>query len=370
MENNTNTENSIKLQDGRIVQAFPKADGVKNAEKPGFELDKTGMYLSLRKKPSKPQPKTEEETSLQDLFTQNAFLFLANRDRILSDSRMLLAPADVSNGLMYTGAFPKPTLGVYIEWWLHCPRSVEFDKEGTMSLLWKIGGSPLSGTNWCDKVYEDGKTQRISVNYFIKLWPRLHDITVNYYRPQQAYQAYTLQQVIDILKQETTAEYYDESLREFKHRAQKVLLADALNDWKTKFETTKKERDSYQKRFHAALINSRPKIVKSFYDRYMAKKKAAQKRIEELKEERRILSTMFDDNKLTQKQYQTKLKKKKDEEWNAEREVREFVDRGLGAVFPELAIKEFYSRYRELPYAEASILNEIIEWAEGKKYDF
>lgn len=219
-KNSIAMENGIKLQDGRIVQGFPKQDTIIENTQDSHTLDTTGVYLSIGNKPSKPQPQEQDERMAEKLFTDNAFLIVANRERILNDSRLLLTLVPVRNGLAYTGAFPTATLGVYVEWWQNTPYSVMFDEEdNTMSLIWFLSGSPLTGSNSCSKVYEDGRTETACVGFFIELWPNFNRILSDYIEPKRLYQAYGLHEAIDILKRETTAEDYAKSLNEFREQA-------------------------------------------------------------------------------------------------------------------------------------------------------
>ena len=211
-------------------------------------LDTTEEYLSIGKKPAKPKPTDEKESNVQKLFTDNSFLILANRKRILNDSRMLLTPVTVRNGLAYTGAFSTATLGVYIEWWHNCPYSVLFgEKDDTMSLIWYLSGSPLSGGNLCSMVTEDGKAETVRVHFFRKLWPKFTDILADYHDAKELYQAYTLPEVIDIFKRETTKEFYTESIKEFRYQAKVNLLNAQLRDWEKNYESLKEKCDKYEK---------------------------------------------------------------------------------------------------------------------------
>ena len=241
-ENNIIIENGIRLQDGNVIRGYPKQDAIVELCKKTPMLDTTEEYLSIGKKPAKPKPTDEEERYLQKLFTDNAFLILANRERILSDSRMLLTPVTVRNGLAYSGTFQTATLGVYIEWWMCAPYSVLFDeKDDTMALIWYLSGSPLSGGNLCSMVTEDGKTETVKVPFFKKLWPKFTDILADYHDAKELYQAYTLPEVIDILKRETTKEFYTESIKEFRYQAKVNLLNAQLRDWEENYESLKEK---------------------------------------------------------------------------------------------------------------------------------
>ena len=279
--------NGIKLQDGRIIQGYPiQQDAVMEEAKETPVLDKTGGYFSIKKKPAKPKPTDEEERYLQKLFTDNTFLILANRERILSDSRMLLAPVTVRNGLAYSGTFQTATLGVYIEWWMNAPYSVLFDeKDDAMSLIWYLSGSPLSGGNLCSMVTEDGKTETVRVPFFRKLWPKFTDILADYHDAKECYQAYTLPETIDILKNETTREFYTESIKEFRYQAKVNLLNAQLRDWEQNYESLREKCDKYEKEWHFAFFQLKKEEIVAFHKRYNLRKENLQNRKEELAKE-------------------------------------------------------------------------------------
>ena len=363
MEKSNTIENKIKLQDGRVIQGFPIQDAAVGEAKSVTAFDTTGEYFSIRKKPAKPKPTDEEERALQKLFADNAFLILANRERILNDSRMLLTPLCVRNGLAYSGEFATATLGVYVEWWINAPYSVLFDeKDDAMSLIWYVSGSPLSGGNLCANVTEDGKTETVKVPFFIKLWPKFTDILADYHDAKKLYQAYTLPEAIDILKCETTEEFYKESIRQFHYEAKIRLLNAEMNDWKDRWKHTQETCDDYQHKWHIALINSRLDKVRSFYENYMQRKEALHIRAEELREDNHILKARLRKGELTNKEYQPLLTKNKKEIEDLNFSIRNFRDEGLAFLFPEMSAKA--DKFHRIEYTEESIMDEIIEFME------
>lgn len=205
------TENSITLMNGAVLECFPKESQPCDIEPDKMQLDATGKYLSIgNEKPYKGKEKapiapTEElEQQQKKLFTDNAFYLLAHSERIMRDSRMFLAPVAVHNGLAYTGTsgFRNPTIGIYLEWWNECARALRTDDEGNRSLVFYLSGSPLSGANCCAEVYEDGRIESVSVHSFIDFWPPFMAINQRYTEAKNMHQAYTLQQVLDILHAE------------------------------------------------------------------------------------------------------------------------------------------------------------------------
>lgn len=209
--NTETTENSITLMNGAVLECFPKESQPYDIEPDKMQLDTTGKYLSIgNKKPYKREAKapidpTEElEQQQKKLFTDNAFYLLAHSERIMRDSRMFLAPVAVHSGLAYTGTsgFRNPTIGIYLEWWNECARTLRTDDEGNRSLIFHLAGSPLSGSNCCAEVYEDGRIESVSVRSFIDFWPPFMAINQRYTEAKDMHQAYTLQQVLDILHAE------------------------------------------------------------------------------------------------------------------------------------------------------------------------
>lgn len=205
------TENSITLMNGTVLECFPKESQPCDIEPDKMQLDATGKYLSIGNKKSykgkekAPITPTEElEQQQKKLFTDNAFYLLAHSERIMRDSRMFLAPVAVHNGLAYTGTsgFRNPTIGIYLEWWNECARALRTDDEGNRSLVFYLSGSPLSGANCCAEVYEDGRIESVSVHSFIDHWRPFMAINQRYTEAKHMNQAYTLQQVLDILHAE------------------------------------------------------------------------------------------------------------------------------------------------------------------------
>lgn len=360
MENlNKETANTIRLQDGRTIQGYPKANIITEETKEVPVFDTTGVYFRIGKKPIKSQPSTIEEDMLEKLFTDNIFLILANRKRILNDSRMLLTPVAVRNGLAYSGEFQIATLGVYLEWWLNAPYSVLFDEDDTMSLIWFLSGSPLSGCNHCLKVYEDGSTKEAGVTFFDKLWPKFADILADYHEPKKRFEAYSLPEVIDILKQETKTEDYIKSIEDFHKQAKTALLDAQLHHLEEKYKILKEKCDYYQDHWHSSLIQSRFEKVREFYNRYIEKEKQFNLEKTNLEKEGDDLNKKFEKGELTHKQYRKMLNKNNnavDDLWG---DLIGFKNQELSALFPEITTLSF--KKIEVIHTEMNILDKIIE---------
>ena len=144
----------------------------------------------------------EAAVAQRGLFIENAFFLYEHREQVFSDSRMFLCPVAVQNGLAYTGTsgFTNPTLGVYLEWWVNCEGALRVDDNGMRSLVYYLAGSPLSGMNGCSAIREDGKSEKVKLTPFSEYWRSFMQINTRYDNAKSYYRAYTLLQVIDLLK--------------------------------------------------------------------------------------------------------------------------------------------------------------------------
>lgn len=144
------------------------------------------------------QQKQTSEFEETKIFLNNAFFFLAHRDRIMSNSRMFLASVPVQNGPIYFG---KLCLGAYIEWWLSCDTVRRISEDARLSLVFRLAGSPFSGRNSCNEVYEDGSNKVVHISNFMNAVGRLKRISEHYSRYDNK-ERYSLEEVVEILKKE------------------------------------------------------------------------------------------------------------------------------------------------------------------------
>lgn len=161
-----------------------------------------GTLLRLYPATSLPAPLTPEaHTEATELFRQSVPLLWRHRERILSDSRMFLTPIAETNGLAYLGAFPEATLGAYIELWTLCDAALITDERGIQHFVTRVAGSPLSGSNRCTLVSEEGEVSTRSVWDFSSLWRPLRSLIRRYRKPQAIAQHYSLAEVLTLLSE-------------------------------------------------------------------------------------------------------------------------------------------------------------------------
>ena len=324
-------EGKIQLLNGSVLDCYPleQAGGQVDNE---VKLDTTGTYFALGGKKLPPIPKTDEENAGGwSLFCNKAFWFLQYRNRIMSDSRMFLCPVPIQNGIAYTGTsgFQRPTLGVYLEWWLNCETALICDGNGMKKLVYQIAGSPLSGRNSCGVVDENGKTETESIYPFSSLWPNFMRVNSRYDEAKSQYQAYTLKQVFDMLEKESLSLIDDMEL-------ENIYLRSELY-WKTKDMPAKiRNLEGMIERLKFRLFYAYRDDLKAIMATYEEKKEKKEQREKEINEECKELRRALKSGEIDNKHYQQQLTPLKKEKKNNDYLLREYRRFALEPLFPDL----------------------------------
>ena len=360
----------FKLWSGGFITAYPLDEDREYGYFPEDEadssgLDTTGHFLSIQKKPV-PAPRSEEQLRQEKLFTDNAFLFLANYSRILSDSRMFLAPVYVRNGLAYSGYLQTATLGGYIELWLNCPSSVVFGREDRMSLVWFISGSPMSGANACSVVDEDGNRRTEAISTFYKLWTRFANIAGYYKDAKTKFEAYTLEEVVAILKRETSERDYRWNIRWVYNFTRGSKLQEENDILRARCSDAETRRDDYQKKWYNALFLSRKERTVEFYRSYMQHEEERRTQENALKEEKSALKHKLRNNELSNKEYQISLRAVQDELSEISRTGEKELEDGIASLFPEL-LRPGEESWKKFDMPVCRLLEEIAEFVNDLK---
>lgn len=348
-------EGKIQLLNGAVLNCYPleqpeaKVDNV-------LKLDTTGTYMIVGKpKPVAAPTSDEQKKKEENLFLHNAFLFLQHRDRIMSDSRMFLCPVPIQSGLAYTGTsgFQRPTLGVYLEWWLNCEKATVCKEDKTKWLVYRIAGSPLSGGNHCGIVNEKGETDSESLHGpFSPVWSSFMRINNRYDEAKSLYQAYTLEEVVEILGKEGLTTVNDMDIQNVfltnELRSQRTMMTDNIKQLKSKLECL-----TFQ------LLYAHRADLKAFMEEYTAMKEKVARRENEItaqcKELRRKLKSFEISNKEYQQQL-TPLKKEKEEKSFL---LCRFCEETLDRLFPDLQISlGDVERFLEDPRSSAPLQSE------------
>lgn len=303
----SNTEqpkNSITLMNGAVLECIPKESHQGDFVPDKMKLDATGTYLRIGNKPCKPLPRTTEDVEQQKkLFTDNAFYLLAHQERIMRDSRMFLAPVAVQNGLAYTGTsgFNAPTLGIYLEWWNECSMALRVDKENRRSLIFHLAGSPLSGANQCTEVYEDGKTENIQVSLFTNHWRQFTAINTRYDEAKHIYQAYTLEQVLDILHAE------DDESWDYSSVIKERFMQAEINELKKKVERLTKESEKWYSMYADTYMKYKDAEISEAFSTFQSFREECEAQINSIKMRKRTLKAELKSGRMDNIAYQRTL---------------------------------------------------------------
>lgn len=326
----------ITLIDGSQLDCFPIAISSEESISGEFSLDTTGQYLQAGKKPHFVTDKEIVERRKQEeidarLFYEHAHLFLANAEKILSDSRLFLAPVNIVNGLAYTGTsgFHKPTLGIYIEWWLY-HKDASIDAKGCP--IWFISGSPLSGSHACSAVDRKGKTHRAQLNgSFMAVWRSFVEVNNRYNAFKGRYMAYDLQEVIDILEGTTD----EQQFFKLHLRLEKVRYDKYIATLKKSLKLSKEQSDKYKAKIQSLLFQQHREEANAYYNKCLNLQSVAQLAREYFLERRIELRKELRSGRIDNITYEkgwTPLRKKAKEAdchyWEYERE-------GLKEIFGE-----------------------------------
>ena len=324
----------ITLIDGSQLDCYPIAFPSNETVSGEFSLDTTGQYMQIGKKPHFTTDKELAERRKQEeidakLFCEHAHLFLANADKILSDSRLFLAPVNIVNGLAYTGTsgFRKPTLGVYIEWWIY-HKDASIDAKGLP--IWFISGSPLSGSNACSAVDRKGKTHRAQLNgRFSAVWSSFVEVNNRYNEFKGRYMAYDLKEVIDILKGNANSQ----QLFKLHLRLEKVRYDNYISNLKRVLKQARELSAEYKTKIQCLIFQQHREEATEYYRKCvnlqtverLTREYFYEQRIE-LRKELRSGST----DRTTYQKTLTPLKKKVKE---AEYQCQEYEREGLKEIF-------------------------------------
>lgn len=296
-------DGKIVLLNGTQLDCYPLAnEDIEAGFQDKLELDTTGQYVTVRKCKRKTMPISGEKMQEQQLFVDNAFYLLAHMDRIMNDSRMFLAPVAVQSGLAYTGTsgFNRPTLGVYLEWWQTCDGAMRIDNEGSRSLVYRLAGSPLSGSNRSSSVREDGKIETVALSSFISYWSPFIKINTRYTEAKVRYQAYTLQEVLDILHRE------DNGKLDYDHVITTRFMQHEIDRLGRRVERLIKESSHWHEKYLFALISSKEEAMEFFaeYDEFETR---VSQEIEHLKTQKKELKTQLKRGQIDNVSYQRSI---------------------------------------------------------------
>ena len=315
-------EGAIRLMDGTILTCYPKPEEemqqTEEVVADELPLETTGRHFGMGRRRIAPKPEAKEV--LRQLFIDNAFYLLAHRERILQDSRMFLTPIGVQNGSPYTKSLglDAPTIGVYLEWWSSCLGSMVLSKSGRMSLIYEFTGSPHSKVTSGRQLYENGETEPIHLYYFARYWDSLMEINMRYNEAKQIYEAYTLQELLNILHEEDGGE------KDFTSNEREHFLQHRIAEQNAYITNLRSELSSWQNMWASAMLRLHDDEVRQIYADYKALEQRVTSEIEELRRQKQSMKRQLKSGQLAPRSYQDALKTVKTQTYQLEGQLSSF----------------------------------------------
>lgn len=257
-------------------------------------------------------------------FTQNAFLFVDNADRILADRRMAMAAVPVSNGIAYMGGFGPSILAVFLDWWLESgPDCVRTDEDGNEALTWRFAGSPLSGMNSRRCVYRDGRTAPISHGNFSAVWHSFSEVCKKYREEKRnTTDAFTIEEVVSILKHGATDEVSILQARLEVQKEKNARIQDALKQ-------VSDERDELYKRYESLYTQHHLEGLKSFRRDLINYNREIGHAVQDVNLEQSALRKEFHEGKHSIEEHKSRMMQLKDRRIALEQKLAEFRQEGI-----------------------------------------
>lgn len=330
MDGKSFPKGKIQLIDGRYVDCFPLAtDELDLVADDTLGIDTTGQHRKSRKDQTTVSQKDKEED--KERFLKNAFYLLANKERILTDSRMFLCPIPIQSGMSLSGTsgFKNPTLGVYLQWWEACPGAMRTDKNGRRSLVYHLAGSNLSGANHCSEVYEDGKTGIVHLYPFREHWQPFVRINNAYTEAKQRYQAYTLKQVLEILDHE------EENDREYAITLNEQFHTSEINALNMRLHYLNEQNKALREKYNDAMLGWKEEKIVNYYKGYLDLKKLLDSEMEALAQQKRDLKAALHRGEYTNKEYESLVLPINERIEEAKVELNNYKYHEIEKVFPD-----------------------------------
>lgn len=326
----------ITLLNGRELLCYPKVEPSTPIDN-RMKLDTTGQYLTIgRRKPVvKPTPPEVELQRKQAVkfFTDHAFFFLDHCEKILNDSRMFLAPVPIENGIAYfgTSGFKRPSLGVYVEWWMNCIPAIISRYRNNSWLVYHIAGSPLSGRNCCGIVNMNGEC--LSENLpspFSAIWRSFVQVNTRYDEAKQRYEAYSLEEVVKLLK----ANDQSDSLTKrelYLLQRENLVLRQELQDAR---EAVAKAVEKMRHTLLNAYLECKRDALTEWYADYCRKQEEGKKLLESLNGQKQQLKQQFHAGEISRMCYRHQNEPLNKRVFELEQTLKFMANKELSALLP------------------------------------
>ena len=356
VSNNNSMEPTITLCDGRTLTCYPKNAIETEPTDNSLKLDTTGQYLVVgNNKPTVRQKPDTEQEKAEQFFLDHAFFFLRHSERILNDSRMFLAPVPVQSGLAYTGesGFRRPTLGVYIEWWHRCHRSILCSSKDNW-LVYHIAGSPLSGANHCGVVNIKGKRKTVCLpSPFIAVWESFCGINRRYDNAKDLYEAYSLEKVAELLEIEDNSLGGNNIIAQILQKENLMLR----NELKNRNGNSINSKEKMRRALLKAYFESKREILQAWLEKRNAAESEKERNLAKIEEQQHQLKQALRNGQIDNITYQKQLTPLNKRGRDIRLSWSKYDNQTLQEVIPELCNKDCSIYFK---------INDVLSFFNGK----
>ena len=175
------------------------------------------------------------------------------------------------------------------------------DKDGNRSLVFHLAGSPLSGTNQCAEVYEDGRIEPIHVSSFASHWRPFAAINTRYDEAKHMYQAYTLEQVLDILHAE------DDESWDYSSEIKERFMQAEINELKKKVERLTKESEKWYSMYKDTYMKYKDAEIREAFSTFQSFREECEAQINSINMRKRALKAELKSGRMDNIAYQHTL---------------------------------------------------------------
>lgn len=139
----------------------------------------------------------EELNLILKEFKESVWLLLNHAERIMTDSRMFLAPVySQTFSPFFSGA--RPRIGTFLEWWLHYP---QYSRDCNGDPIFCISGNPMTGSHSCYAIDPAGQTRKATEKSLLPILKSFGHVNSLYPEVKLKCKHYEMKEVIKILNE-------------------------------------------------------------------------------------------------------------------------------------------------------------------------
>lgn len=328
--------NILRLLDGTELTGYPKEQPI-SPEDNGLWLDTTGRHLVSTGKEVEAMS-GDGDNDDEALFAENAFRLLDNRNRIMSDSRMFLAPVRLANSrcLVDASGIVSPLLGAYLEWWLNCGSAIVDSHRNEPWLVYSLTGSPLTGSNHCCIVNQSGQTDITKIDCYHDSRKEFVAINRRYRKARRLYQAYTLREVVERLATESD----DRSLERVI-----FLQQHEINTLRRKMEEAEATHRRKREALLTALFDQKTDQLRRWQTLSLRMEELQKQQLTDMEEQKRQLRRQLRSGELSNVDYQRQLTPLKNDIFLQKMKIGSVRLRMLAKILPVVDMDHFENLY-------------------------